>query len=319
MKGRGVSKMSAFIDRLVERIRNCGNPVMVGLDPRWDSLPAGLRPDSIGDPQWVADSFERFCCEVIDVVASLVPIVKPQAAFFEQWGPPGMAALHRVVQYARRRDLLVVMDGKRNDIGSTAQAYAEAYLGPNSAWGADALTVSPYLGDDSLEPFVKVCEKTGSGIFVLVKTSNPGGKFLQDLLIDGQPLFTRVARLVQQIAQRTAGSHGYGLAGAVVGATYPAQVGELRAVMPNSWFLVPGYGTQGGTARDVADAFDQHGMGAVINNSRGIIFAHTLPRYAEQFGESRWQDAVAAATREMIEQLQAETRVGSIARPATAP
>jgi orotidine-5'-phosphate decarboxylase len=311
--------MSAFVDRLVEQIRTRGNPVMVGLDPRWDSLPAGLRGDSPHDPQCVADSFERFCCEVVDVVAPLVPIVKPQAAFFEQWGPAGMAALHRVIQYARRRELLVVVDGKRNDIGSTAQAYAEAYLGANSPWGADALTVSPYLGDDSLEPFVQVCQKTDSGIFVLVKTSNPGGKLLQDLRIDGQPLYCRVAQLVQQISLRTLGTHGYGLAGAVVGATYPAQVGELRALMPNTWFLVPGYGTQGGTARDVADAFDQHGLGAVINNSRGIIFAHSSPRFAEQFGEARWQDAVAAATHEMIEQLQAETRVGRIGRPATAP
>ena len=184
---------------------------------------------------------------MIDVVADLVPAVKPQSAFFEQLGPAGMAALGNVIDYARAKGLLVVLDGKRNDIGTTATAYAEGYLGapPESAWGADALTVSPYLGEDSLAPFVDVARERGAGLFVLVKTSNPGGGMFQDLVADGRPVYRHVAAYVQNVARQTAGQCGYGIAGAVVGATYPRHTVELRAEMPNTWFLVPGYGSQG--------------------------------------------------------------------------
>src|SRR6185295_18485166 len=160
---------------------------------------------------------------------------KPQAAFFEQLGPPGMAALADVIAYSRERGLIVILDGKRNDIGTTAAAYADAYLGPESAWGADALTVSPYLGSDSLTPFVDVARRRGSGIFVLVKTSNPGGGMFQDLAADGQPIYRHVARHVQDLARSTLGQSGFGLAGAVAGATYPDQLRELRDLMPNVW------------------------------------------------------------------------------------
>ena len=184
--------MTAFMDRLVARIRAVRNPVMVGLDPRLDSLPEPLGNVNPADRAAVAERYAQFCCGVIDAVANLVAIVKPQAAFFEQLGPPGMSALQRTVAYAQDRNLLVVIDAKRNDIGTTAQAYADAFLGRASAWGGDALTVSPYLGDDSLEPFVQVAAKRDAGIFVLVKTSNPGGKLLQDIVVDGQPLYARV-------------------------------------------------------------------------------------------------------------------------------
>ena len=243
--------------------------------PAADMLPAGLAP---AEPQArredLAAAYGRFCREVVDVVAPLVPAVKPQAAFFEQLGPPGMAALAEVVAYARRQGLLVILDGKRNDIGSTAAAYAEGYLGHQSAWGADALTVSPYLGDDSLQPFVDVAVQRAAGVFVLVKTSNPGGRMFQDLMIDGRPLYRHVAAYVEALASRTAGQCGYGAVGAVVGATYPAQLAELRAAMPHTWFLVPGFGAQGGAAADVTAAFDSRGCGAIVNNSRGIIFAY---------------------------------------------
>jgi orotidine-5'-phosphate decarboxylase len=262
----------------------------------------------------IAEAFAAFCRGVIDVVAPLVPAVKPQAAFFEQLGPCGSAALGDLIRYARQRGLLVILDGKRNDIGSTAIAYAEGYLGPASsaAWGADALTVSPYLGGDSIEPFVQVATEREAGVFVLVKTSNPGGGMFQDLVCDGRPLYRHVAAYVEAEAARTAGECGYGVAGAVVGATYPEQLSELRAEMPHAWFLVPGFGSQGGSAADVAGAFDAAGSGAIVNNSRGIIFAHSRPPYAERFGESRWQEAVEAATRDMIEQLRAETHTGRL-------
>lgn len=306
---------SHFADRLVAAVRRCANPIVVGLDPRYEQLPDGLRRGA--DAQnWSeqAAAYLDFCRGIIDVVAELVPAVKPQAAFFEQLGPPGMTVLGQVIDYARAQGLLVVLDGKRNDIGSTATAYAEAYLGgTSSAWRADALTVNPYLGDDSLQPFVDIASKRGGGIFVLVKTSNPGGRMFQDLVADGKPIYRHVADHVQTLARQTAGQCGYGLAGAVVGATYPQQAAELRAAMPNTWFLIPGYGSQGARARDVAGAFDESGLGAIVNNSRGIIFAHARREYAERFGAARWQQAVEAATRDMIAQLAADTPAGKLA------
>ena len=192
---------------------------------------------------------------------------------------------------------MVIVDGKRNDIGSTAAAYARGYLGRGqSAWSADALTVSPYLGDDSLVPFVELAHERGAGLFVLVKTSNPGGGMLQDVVSDGQPLYRHVAQHVEQLAAGATATCGYGSVGAVVGATYPEQLAELRAAMPHTWFLVPGYGSQGGTAADVAGGFDGGGLGAIVNNSRGILFAYRRPEYAERFGDVRWQAATEAAT-----------------------
>jgi orotidine-5'-phosphate decarboxylase len=306
--------MQNFADRLIAAVRRCRNPVLVGLDPRHDSLPAGLQASDARDCDAVAAAYRQFCCGVIDVVESLVPIVKPQAAFFEQLGPPGMAALFDVIAHARQCGLLVILDGKRNDIGSTAEAYAQGYLGSLefSAWGADSLTVSPYLGDDSLTPFVDVARERGAGVFVLVKTSNPGGGLFQDLTIEGQPLYRHVARFVEKLAQESRGSGEYGAIGAVVGATYPQQLAELRAAMPHTWFLVPGFGAQGGTAADVAAAFAADGLGAVVNNSRGIIFAHARKEYRDRFGDDRWQMAVEAATREMIEQLRNATPAGAL-------
>jgi len=303
---------SHFADRLVAAVRRVKNPALVGLDPRLENLPPGL----ITGRGWEATArgYVAFCRGVIDVVAPLVAAVKPQAAFFEQLGPAGCVALGEVIRYAAARGLLVILDGKRNDIGSTAQGYAEGYLGPGEAspWGCDALTVSPYLGDDSLTPFVDVASKRGAGIFVLVKTSNPGGKRFQDIVADGRPLYRHVAEYVETLAAQTAGTCSYGAVGAVVGATYPQELTELRQAMPHTWLLIPGFGTQGGTAKNCAPAFDQQGLGAIVNNSRGIIFAHSRKDLAGRFGPSRWQDAVEFATREMIDQLRAETPAGRL-------
>ncbi len=305
--------MKLFGDTLAEAVRRCGNPVVVGLDPRWEQLPEKFLSKSPGDIISRAAAYEQFCCEVIDVVAPLVPAVKPQAAFFEACGPAGMWALYQTIKHAHRRGLLVIMDAKRNDIGSTAEAYARGYLGrEQSAWHSDALTISPYLGADSLEPFINVAHERGAGLFVLVKTSNPGSGMLQDKLVDGKPLYRRIANYVEEQSAAGAGESGYGSVGAVVGATYPEQLAELRAAMPHTWFLVPGYGSQGGTAKDVVSAFDANGLGAVINNSRGIIFAHQRPEYKDKFGEARWQEAVAAATQEMIANLRADTNAGKL-------
>ncbi len=295
-----------FGDTLAAAVRRAGNAVVVGLDPHWEQLPSGLRRGSDNSLASRAEAYSRFCNAICDVVAPLVPVVKVQAAFFEELGAVGMAAMAQVISYAQQKALLVILDAKRNDIGSTAAAYARGYLGRGqSAWNVDALTVSPYLGDDSLAPFVDVAGERGAGVFVLVKTSNPGGQMLQDVASDGVPLYRRVAAHVESLAAATTRNCGYGSVGAVVGATYPEQLAELRAAMPHSWFLVPGYGSQGGTAADVAAAFDADGLGAIVNNSRGIIFAHERPEYAQQFGAARWQEAVEAATRRMIEDLKA--------------
>jgi len=294
-----------FAELLADAIRARGNAVMVGLDPRAEQLPVDLLPSSlVRSPERVAAAYREFCRGIIDVVAPLVPVVKPQAAFFEQLGPQGMSALADVIAYARESGLLVVLDGKRNDIGDTAVAYADAYVGPHSAWKSHALTVSPYLGADSLEPFVKAVDERHGGVFVLVKTSNPGGGMLQDVSADGRTVYQRVAELVEQTAATRVGPCGYGPIGAVVGATYPEQLAELRQAMPHAWILVPGFGTQGGTAKDVAAAFDENGLGAVVNNSRGIIFAHARREYAARFGPGRWLEAVEAATLDMIAQLR---------------
>jgi orotidine-5'-phosphate decarboxylase len=301
--------MTNFGEKLAAAVREKKTPVLVGLDPRWESLPEPIRNQSGNDDSIAkAEAYTTFCRGVIDVVAPLVPAVKPQVAFFEELGPPGMQALADVVGYARSRGLLVIVDAKRNDIGSTAEAYAAAYFGEGStaAWPADALTISPYLGDDSLEPFVNASQQCGGGVFVLVKTSNPGGRQFQDLVCDGHPLYRHVAAFVERLAASDLGPSGYGSVGAVVGATYPEQLVEMRAAMPHAWILIPGYGSQGGTAKDVVGGFDASGLGAIVNNSRGIIFAHQRAEYAS-FGHTRWQGAVEAATRKMIAALRAET------------
>ena len=297
-----------FADRMADAVRRTQSVTCVGLDPRKTQLPASLRDSVSNDSpdEWAA-VYTQFCCEIIDVVKDLVPCVKPQAAFFEQLGPAGMVSLGEVIRYAVRSGLIVITDAKRNDIGSTATAYANAYLGRDDAspWGSDALTVSPYLGRDSIEPFAEVCAQRNAGVFVLVKTSNPGGGLLQDRATDGETVYSRVASLITELNREQIGDNGYGPIGAVVGATYPDQLAELRAAMPHSWILIPGFGAQGGGADDVLGGFDQNGLGAVVNSSRHIIFAHTRPEYSETYGDARWQDAVQAATQQMNTELSA--------------
>lgn len=292
-----------FGDRLANAVQEKGNAVCVGLDPRLEQLPKGLQVSKNASLEDQANAYERFCCEVIDATHALVPVVKPQSAFFEELGPYGVLALGKVCRYASSKGLIVVMDAKRNDIGSTATAYAKAYLGTHgqSAWGTDALTVSPYLGSDTLQPFIDQSNAVGAGIFVLVKTSNPGSGFLQDLSVDSRTISDRVADFVQEQALKSASSStGYGCVGAVVGATYPEQLQAMRKRMTNAWLLIPGYGAQGGSAADVLHGMDSNGLGAIVNSSRGIIFAHENPKYA---GCSNWQAAVENATTDMISAL----------------
>lgn len=295
----------SFATRLNDAIRRTQSITCVGLDPRKANLPGELKSLAESDhPDAWAAAYTAFCKGVIDSVADLVPCVKPQVAFFEQLGPAGSVALGEVIAFARDAGLMVIVDAKRNDIGSTASAYADAYLGSGkgdqgSSWGGDSLTVSPYLGRDSLDPFVEVCDQRSAGIFVLVKTSNPGGGDFQDRLSDGNTLYEDVADMVTDINESRLDDHGYGPVGAVVGATYPEQLAALRKRMPHSILLVPGFGAQGGKAEHVRHAKDAEGMGAVVNSSRGIIFAYQQDDYRTRFGEQGWKDAIRAATIDM--------------------
>lgn len=308
--------MTHYIERLHAAIRRTRTSALVGLDPRFDQLPPSIvsaaKQRGSTDRAIQATAFEEFCCRIIDVVAPLVPAVKPQAAFFEELGPEGCVALGNVMRHARRAGLVVICDAKRGDIGSTAEAYARGYLAgadPNAAaWAADALTINPYLGRDTLEPFIKVAVERGAGLYVLVRTSNPGAGTLQDRKTDGVPLYRHVAGMIEELSLATlcsssAPGDDFGCVGAVVGATYPQELSALREVMPHVPLLVPGYGAQGGSASDVAAAFRTNGFGALINSSRAINFAHTREPYRSQFGADRWEEAVAAATRDMITEL----------------
>ncbi len=301
-----------FADRMAQAVQRTRSVTCVGLDPRKAQLPEPIREGvaSESDDQWAA-AYTLFCTEIIDVVKDMVPCVKPQAAFFEQLGPAGMVALGNVIRYANENGLIVITDGKRNDIGTTATAYAQGYLGAGSLspWGSDSLTVSPYLGQDSLEPFVDVCDQREAGVFVLVKTSNPGGGLLQDRSTDGEMVYQRVAALLTELNQGRTGQCGYGPVGAVVGATYPEQLAQMRTAMPQSWILIPGFGAQGGGAQDVKGGFDGAGLGAVVNSSRHIIFAHQREEYREKYDQSQWQRAVEDATAQMNQQLSSIVKV----------
>ncbi|MBU0611589.1 MAG: orotidine-5'-phosphate decarboxylase [Armatimonadetes bacterium] len=290
-----------FADRLMEAIRRKGSRLCVGLDPRLDLLPPDL-PGSASDP---VKRVESFCLNLCLGTEPYAVAVKPQAAYFEALGAEGMVCLERVMCFARELGLLVILDAKRNDIGSTAQAYADAYLGPRPEGGgpclhrADAITINAYLGYDGVEPFVNKAHEHGTGLFILVKTSNPGSGQLQDLRLEsGLTVYQHMGDLVAQWGQDLVGASGYSSVGAVVGATYPEQIQELRARLPQTPFLVPGYGHQGASAADVAAGFDKQGLGAIVNSARGIIYAYRKR-------EGSFTQAAAEAAQEARDELNA--------------
>jgi orotidine-5'-phosphate decarboxylase len=305
--------MSHFADRLTAACRAKGNALCVGLDPRWDALPRALRQrHADGTLASVARAFEDFSLRILDLVAPLVAVVKPQAAFYELCGPDGMVTLQRVLRRARELGLVTILDGKRNDIAATATAYADAALTGatidstlHPVWDADALTVNPYLGRDAVEPFLDCGRRAGRGVFVLVRTSNPGARQFQDLECDGRPVYMHVAEAVRSWTREDMAECGLGSAGAVVGATYPAEMAALRQAMPEVLFLVPGYGTQGGGAADVAAAFRPDGTGAIVNSSRGIMCSFAPD-------EPAWEKRLVAATRSAIADLAAQTSMAQL-------
>ncbi len=268
--------MASFADLLNEAIRKKDSRCVVGLDPRVDQMPAFVGRD----PYSAVTAFHEL---VIDAVADLVPAVKPQLAFFEQYGVAGMQAFQNTVLAAKHRGLLVIADGKRNDISSTAEAYANAYLGPDG-FNCDALTVTPYLGRDSLIPFVEACMKHDKGLFVILKTSNPGSKDFEDqaLQATSRPLYEKIAEVLEELGRDLVGESGYSSIGAVIGATFPEEGRRLRALMPKTPILVPGYGAQGGSAKAAAECFNPDGLGAIVNSSRGITYAFGDPNISRE-------------------------------------
>ena len=270
--------------RLIERIAQLQNPSVVGLDSLLDYIPQHIKEEKFaqyGDTfDAAAQAILAYNKEIIDAICDIVPAVKPQAAYYEMYSWQGMWALCETVKYAQQKGVIVIMDGKRNDIGSTMQAYAKAHLGVSevngkelSAFGSDMLTVNGYLGSDGIEPLLPVCDEKDKGIFVLVKTSNPSSGELQDQKIGDKSIYETMGAMCEQWGEKTQNSYGYSRVGAVVGATYPQQLSEMRQKMPHTFFLVPGYGAQGGGANDVAGAFDKNGLGAIVNSSRAILTA----------------------------------------------
>lgn len=279
--------MDNFADRLGRAIQDKASRIMVGIDPVPDKFPGFLMAEASRrhgqSRRAVSWALQEFGQLVMDEVYQVAAAVKFQVAFYEQWGAPGWHALAAGIRYARRRDLLVVVDAKRGDIGTTAQAYAGAFLGGASAYGrqfpppfpADALTVNPLLGKDALAPLVDAALANGRGLFILVKTSNPGSADIQDRLLSGGGTVTgAVAQLVAELASAQVGDGGYSPVGAVVGATFPAAIVELRQRLPQSYFLLPGYGAQGGSAAGLRAAFDDRGLGAVVSSSRGVTYTY---------------------------------------------
>ena len=292
------------LDRLIDKVDALQNPTVAGLDPKLDYVPAFLREKAFAEYgetlEGGAAAILAFNKGLIDALCDVVPAVKPQAAYYEMLGWPGVRALAETIAYARKKGMFVITDGKRNDIGATMEAYAAAHLGEVTVgdtvctpFGGDALTVNGYLGSDGISPLLKVCRERDTGIFVLVKTSNPSSGELQDRLIDGLPVYRQMGAKCESWGEELPGKYGYSGVGAVVGATYPAQLAELRRELPHTYFLVPGYGAQGGGAADVAGAFDKKGRGAIINSSRGILCAWKKEGCAPE-------DYAAAARREAL-------------------
>ena len=301
-----------MINKLVDKIKKHNAPVVVGLDPMMKFVPKHLQDAAFKEYgetlEGAAEAIWQFNKAIIDNIYDIVPAVKPQVAMYEQFGIPGMIAFKKTVDYCHEKDMVVIGDVKRGDIGSTSEAYAVAHLGKVkvgnkeiAAFDEDFATVNPYLGSDGINPFLKVCKEEKKGIFILVKTSNPSSGEFQDRLIDGRPLYEHVGEKVNEWAMQCMGDD-YSYVGAVVGATYPEMGKVLRKVMPKSFILVPGYGAQGGKAEDLVHFFNEDGLGAIVNSSRGIIAAYAKEEYAK-FGEANFADASRQAALDMINDI----------------
>lgn len=301
-----------MINKLVQNIKKTNAPIVVGLDPMLNYIPEHIQKKAFAEfgetLEGAAEAIWQFNKEIIDKTYDLIPAVKPQIAMYEQFGIPGLAAFHRTCEYCKQKGLVVIGDIKRGDIGSTSAAYAVGHVGHvqvgskiYASFDEDFVTVNPYLGSDGVEPFIKVCKEENKGIFVLVKTSNPSSGEFQDQKIDGKPLYELVGEKVAAWGEQHMGDE-YSYVGAVVGATYPEMGKALRKVMPKSYILVPGYGAQGGKGKDLVHFFNEDGLGAIVNSSRGIIAAYKQEAYAK-FGAEHFGDASRAAVEAMVKDI----------------
>ncbi len=303
-------------DKLIEKIKETGNPTVVGLDPRMSFIPAHIKEECFAKygktPKAVAESFFMFNKEIIDATYDLIPAVKPQVAMYEMLGTDGFESYINTIKYAKEKGLVIIGDIKRGDIASTAENYSDGHIGRVDVegnefeiYGEDYITINPYMGFDSVEPYMANCKKYEKGLFVLVKTSNKGSGQIQDIALEGgKPLYQTVGSLVSDWGKDTIGKYGYSAVGAVVGATHPKQAKELRELMPHTFFLVPGYGAQGGKAEDLAVCFDKDGLGAIVNSSRGIIAAYRKDEYKDKFSEKEF----ALASRQAVLDMKADLR-----------
>ena len=298
-----------MINKLTEKIRKTHAPIVVGLDPMLNYIPKHIQDAAFKECgetlEGAAEAVWQFNKAIVDATHDLIPAVKPQIAMYEQFGIPGLMAFKKTVDYCKEKDLVVIGDIKRGDIGSTSAAYAAGHIGrvqvgskEYAGFDEDFVTVNPYLGSDGVNPFIDVCKKEKKGLFILVKTSNPSSGEFQDQLVNGRPLYELVGEKVAEWGQECMGD-SYSYIGAVVGATYPEMGKILRRIMPKAYILVPGYGAQGGQGKDLVHFFNEDGLGGIVNSSRGIIAAYKQEKYAE-IGEANFADASRRAVEDMI-------------------
>ena len=299
-----------MINKLIAKIQKTGAPIVVGLDPMLNYIPEHIQKKAFAEYgetlEGAAEAIWQFNKEIVDKTYDLIPAVKPQIAMYEQFGIEGLKAYKKTIDYCKSKDLVVIGDIKRGDIGSTSAAYAVGHLGKVQVgskcyvpFDEDFATVNPYLGSDGVKPFIEVCKEENKGLFILVKTSNPSSGEFQDQLVNGRPLYELVGEKVAQWGEEHVGQSGYSYIGAVVGATYPEMGATLRKIMPKTFILVPGYGAQGGKGKDLVNFFNEDGLGAIVNSSRGIIAAYKQEKYAK-FGAENFGDASRAAVEDMV-------------------
>ena len=302
-----------MINQLIANIKKTSAPIVVGLDPMLKYIPEHIQKKAFAEfgetLEGAAEAIWQFNKEIVDKTYDLIPAVKPQIAMYEQFGIPGLVAFKKTVDYCKSKGLVVIGDIKRGDIGSTSSAYAVGHIGKvqvgsktYAPFDEDFVTVNPYLGSDGVNPFIDVCKEEKKGLFILVKTSNPSSGEFQDQMIDGRPLYELVGEKVAQWGEDCMGDE-YSYIGAVVGATYPEMGKVLRKVMPKSYILVPGYGAQGGKGKDLVHFFNEDGLGAIVNSSRGIIAAYKQEKYAN-YGEEAFADASRAAVEDMVADIR---------------
>ena len=299
------------IDKLIKKIKETNNPTVMGLDPRYEMLPKCVTGKYEQTLEGAAKAIIEFNKALIDSTCDIIPAIKPQIAFYEMFGIPGMEAFQETCRYAKEKGMVVIADIKRGDIGSTATGYSNAFLGKTpigekeqAIYDVDFVTVNPYMGTDCVKPFIEDCKKYNKGIFILVKTSNPSSGELQDQKLEnGKEVYRQVADLVEKWGEELRGENGYSSVAAVVGATYPEQLEQIRKIAPHTYFLIPGYGAQGGKANDIALGFDAKGLGGIVNASRSLMCAYKSDKWKDKFAEKDYAQATRAEALRMKEEL----------------